>query len=91
MAGIEPASERIDPRKSTSVACRSSSSQGSRRAGNPVTICLSFAQLAESCAALTPLFRPIRLRVEGGAGGRAAPRRRNRYGLIAYAARGIAA
>jgi len=22
MAGIEPASERIDPRKSTSVACR---------------------------------------------------------------------
>jgi hypothetical protein len=39
MAGIEPASERFDPRNSTSVACRGFSSQGSRRAGNPVTIC----------------------------------------------------
>ncbi len=41
MAGIEPASERFDPRNSTSVACRILSSQGSRRAGNPVTICWS--------------------------------------------------
>jgi len=75
MPGIEPGSERIDPRKSTSVACRSLSSQGSRQAGYPVTICLSFAYVAESYAALTPLFRPIRLRVEGGAGGRDALRR----------------
>jgi len=35
-----------------------------------MTICLSYAQLAESCAALTPLCRPIRTRVEDGAGGR---------------------
>ena len=41
MAGIEPASERIDPRKSTSVACRRWSPQGSRRAGNPAAICWS--------------------------------------------------
>jgi len=41
MAGIEPASERFDPRKSTSVACRFLSSQSSRRASYPVTICWS--------------------------------------------------
>jgi len=71
MPGIEPGSERFDPRKSTSVACWRLSSQGSQRAGYPVTICWSFAHLAESCAALSPLFRPIRHRVEDGAGGRA--------------------
>jgi len=71
MAGIEPASERLDPRKSTSVACWGLSSQRSQRANFSVTICWSFAHLAESCAALTPLFRPIRHPVEEGAGGRA--------------------
>jgi len=39
MAGIEPASERFDPRNSTSVACWRLSSHGSRQAGCPVTIC----------------------------------------------------
>jgi len=39
MAGIEPASERFDPRKSTSVACRILSSQGPRQAVFPGTIC----------------------------------------------------
>jgi hypothetical protein len=56
MPGIEPGSERFDPRKSTSVACRISSPQTPRRAGKPVTICLSFACLAESHAALHHCF-----------------------------------
>jgi len=56
MAGIEPASERFGPRKSTSVAGRGVSSQASRPAR---TSCdqphqarkPSFAQVAASCAA----------------------------------------
>jgi hypothetical protein len=43
---------KIQPRNSTSVACRGQSPQGSRRASNPAAICWSFAHLAESCAAL---------------------------------------
>ncbi len=70
MAGIEPASERIDPRNSTSVACRILSPQGSRWASNPAASCELFRTFSSIMCGTPPLSRPIRHRVEHGAGGR---------------------
>ena len=70
MPGIEPGSERFDPRNSTSVACRYSSSQTPRRAGKPATICWIFRAFSRITRGTLSLSRPVRHPIEGGAGGR---------------------
>jgi len=90
MAGIEPASERIDPRKSTSVVGRGLSSQRPHPTGTLYDQPLIFRTCSGVVCGTPPLFRPIRHRVEDGAGGRALIKESGCY-VIAYAARGIAA
>ncbi len=87
MAGIEPASERFDPRNSTSVACRYSSSHASRQAGKPATIRWSFACLAESHAA--PYLCLARSVTGWGTGTvDVTPLGANRYDLVALGGKG---
>jgi len=71
MAGIEPASERLDPRKSTSVVGRDSSSQRSRPTGTLCDQPLVFRACSGVVRGTPPLFRPIRHPAEEGDGGRA--------------------
>jgi hypothetical protein len=71
MAGIEPASERFDPRKSTSVVGRGLSSQRSRPTGTLCDQPLVFRTCSGVVCGTPPLFRPIRHPAEEGAGGRA--------------------
>jgi len=71
MAGIEPASERFDPRKSTSVVGRGLSSQRSRPTGTLCDQPLIFRTFSGVVCGTPPLFRPIRHLAEEGAGGRA--------------------
>ena len=71
MAGIEPASERFDPRKSTSVVGRGLSSQRSRPTGNLCDQPLVFRTISGVVCGTPPLFRPIRHPAEEGDGGRA--------------------
>ena len=70
MPGIEPGSERFDPRKSTSVVGRGSSSQGSRPTRTPCDQPLVFRASSGVVRGTPPLSRPIRHPVESGAGGR---------------------
>ena len=70
MAGLEPASERFDPRKSTSVVGRGSSSQRSRPTRPPCDQPLIFRARSGVVRGTPPLSRPIRHPVENGAGGR---------------------
>lgn len=70
MAGIEPASERFDPRNSTSVVGRSLSSQGSRPTRTPCDQPLVFRAGSGVVRGTPPLSRPTRHPVESGAGGR---------------------
>jgi len=53
-----------------------------------VTSRLSFAHVAASCAALTPLCRPIRHRVEDGAGGRVSLMETDCYVLVTLGGEG---
>ena len=70
MAGIEPASERFDPRNSTSVVGRGSSSQRSRPARTLCDQPLIFRAGSGVVRGTPPLSRPIRHPAEGGDGGR---------------------
>jgi hypothetical protein len=70
MPGIEPGSERFDPRKSTSVVGRGSSSQGSRPTGTPCNQPLIFRAGSGVVRGTPPLSRPVRHPAESGAGGR---------------------
>ena len=72
MAGIEPASERFDPRNSTSVVGRGSLSQRPRPTGTLCDQPLVFRACSGVVRGTPPLSRPIRHRVESGAGGRVA-------------------
>ena len=79
MPGIEPGSERIDPRKSTSVVGRGLSSQGSHPTGTPCDQPLVFRAFSGVVRGTPPLSRPVRHPAEVGDGGRVAPRRHGCY------------
>ena len=70
MPGIEPGSERFDPRNSTSVVGRGLSSQRSRPTGTLCDQPLVFRTVSGVVCGTPPLFRPIRHLAEEGAGGR---------------------
>ena len=79
MAGIEPASERFDPRKSTSVVGRGLSSQRSRPTGTLCDQPLIFRTFSGVVCGTPPLSRPIRHPAEEDAGGRVTPQRHGCY------------
>jgi len=70
MPGIEPGSERIDPRNSMSVVGRASSSQWSRPTRTHCDQPLVFRAVSGVVRGTPPLSRPIRHPAESGAGGR---------------------
>src|SRR5512147_672797 len=86
----EPASERFDPRNSTSVVSRGLSSQRSHLTGTLCDQPLVFRAGSGVVRGTPPLSRPVRHPTEEGAGGRALIKEDDCY-VIAYAARGIAA
>jgi len=75
MRGIEPRSERFDPRNSTSVVGRGLSLQRSRPTGTLCNQPLVFRACSGVVRGTPPLSRPVRHPAEKGAGGRDALRR----------------
>src|SRR5690349_21694779 len=71
----EPASERFDPRNSTSVVGRGLSLQRSRPTGTLCNQPLVFRACSGVVRGTPPLSRPVRHPAEKGAGGRDALRR----------------